>query len=89
MSRQTRRNSLIIGAALTLAAATANAAEPGEGFERAALQAELAPLAADARSQAADVGREVAARALSATHCVTLQTRPKLAATHRAQPERS
>jgi len=89
MSRQTIRNSLIISAALTLAAATAYGAEPTERFDRAAFQAELNPLSMDARAQAANVGREVANRALSVTHCVTLQPHLKLAASRSAQPERS
>ena len=89
MSRQTVRSSLIISVALTLVAATAYSAESTERFDRTAFQAELAPLSADARTQAAQVGVEIANRALAVTHCVTLQPQRKLAASRRAQAESS
>jgi len=89
MSCQPVRNSLITSVALTLAAATAYGAEPTAPFDRATLQAELAPLSVDARTQAANVGREVADRALTVTHCVTLQPHLKLAASYSAKPERT
>ncbi|MDH3417870.1 MAG: hypothetical protein OEQ25_00195 [Gammaproteobacteria bacterium] len=71
MSRQTLPNGLIISAASSVLAATAYSAEPAGQIDRAAFQTELAPLSADTRAQAADVGRAVADRALAVTHCVT------------------
>ena len=89
MSRKTRRNSLIISAALALVAVNAYSDEPAEQIDRAALQAELAPLSVDTRAQAADVGRAIARKALSVTHCVTIQPQLTLAAARSAQADRS
>ena len=89
MNRQTRRNSSIIGTALTLAGVAAWGAEPTVHPDRAAFQAELARLSVDTHAQAADVGRVVAGRALAVTHCITLQPQPKLAAARGGRQERS
>ena len=89
MSRKTRRNSLIVSAALALVGVNVYSAEPAGRIERAALQAELAPLAVDARAQAANVGRAIADRALAVTHCITIQPQLKLAAARSAQSDRS
>jgi hypothetical protein len=89
MSRQIRHNSLIIGAASTLIAATTYGAEPTGEIGHAALQAALAPLPVDTRAQAADVGRVVAGRALAVTHRITLQPQLKLAEASNPGPERS
>ena len=85
MSRKTRRNSLIITAALALVAASAYADEPNGQFDRAALQAELAPLSVDTRAQAEDIGRAIAGKALTVTHCLTIQPKLQLAAARSAQ----
>ena len=89
MRRRTRNNTLIISAALGLAAATALGAEHAGSIDRAAFQAELAPLSADARARAANVGRGVVERALTVTHCIALRPVLKLAATRGAPAERS
>ena len=89
MNRQVARKCLIIAAALTFSTVSAHGAEPDNGLDRAAFKAGLAPLSADVRARAAEVGREVANRALAITHCVTLQPRLKLAAERRAQVDRS
>ena len=89
MSRHTRRNSLIISAAVALVAVNAYSAEPTGQIERAAFQAELAPLSVNTREEAADVGRAIADRALTITHCITIQPQLNLAAARRAQSDRS
>ena len=89
MSRKTRRNSLIISAVLTLVAVNAYGAEPTGQTERAALQADLAPLSIDARAQAAEVGRTIANKALKVTHCITIQPQLTLAAARSTQTDRS
>lgn len=89
MSRETRCKSLIISAALTLVTVNAYSAEPAGNIERAALQAELAPLSVDASEQAADVGRAIADKALAVTHCITIQPQLTLVAARSAQTDRS
>lgn len=89
MSRKQRRNSLIISAALALVAVNAYGDEPTEQIDRAALQADLAPLSVDAHAQAKDVGRAIASKALTVTHCITIQPRLTLAAARSAQTDRS
>ena len=89
MSRRTRRKTLILAAASALAGATALGEEPSGKPDRAALQAGLAPLSVDTRAQAADVGREIALRTLTVTHCVMLRAQEKIAAMRGEQRERS
>ncbi len=91
MSRETRRNCLIIIAASMLAAAAAGAdgAEPTGRIDRAEIQAELAPLSVDARALAANVGRALTDRALAVTHCITIRPQLKLAAARTVQTDRS
>ncbi len=89
MSRQTRHKSLIFGAVSALLAVTALGEEQPGKLDRAVLQAELAPLSVDTRTHAAHVGREIAARTLTVTHCVTLRPRANIAAARGEQTERS
>ena len=89
MSRKTRHESLIISAALALVTVTASGGEPAEQIERAALQSELAPLSVDTRAQAADVGRAIAKKALTVTHCITIKPQLTLAAARSARADRS